>query len=188
MKLTASTAATYAAMLGKMLPRGPIWDRAQGALGALMTALGAELNAVHARLVDLMEEAYPDTANELLADWLRVWALPGPCATMPTTTAGKRELLAGKVAAQGGQSRDYYIGVIRAVLGDLTATVTIVERPYGDVLRAWSGRAWDTVGGRGGAHYWRVILPIGTSATQIDAVTCILNAYKPAHTVVEVTT
>ena len=186
MKLSASTAATYAAMLGKLLPRGPIWDGAQAALGGLLTALGAELNEVHGRLVDLMEEAFPNTADEMLADWLRVWALPGPCSTMPTTDAGKRELLAGKVAAQGGQSRAYYIGIVRAILGDLEATVTITERPYGNVFRAWSGRAWDSVGGRGLAHYWRVTLPSGTTPSQVDAVDCVLQAYKPAHTVLEV--
>ena len=186
MKLTASTAATYAAMLGKLLPRGPIWDGAQAALGALMTALGAELNEVHARLVQVMEEAYPNTADETLSDWLRVWGLPGPCSTMPATDDGKRELLAGKVAAQGGQSRAYYIGIVRAILGDLAAEVTITERPYGAVFRAWSGRAWDPVNGTGLAHHWRVTLPSGTTPSQVDAVDCVLQAYKPAHTVLEV--
>jgi len=182
-KLTASTAATYAAMLGKLLPRGPIWDGAQAALGALLTALGAELNEVHARLVQVMEEAYPNTADETLSDWLRVWGLPGPCSTMPATDDGKRELLAGKVAAQGGQSRAYYIGIVRAILGDLEAVVTITERPYGTTLYAWSGSAWDTLGYTGGAHFWRVTLPSGVTDTQLDAIDCVLQAFKPAHTV-----
>lgn len=186
MRLSASTAATYAAMLGKLLPRGPIWSAGQAALGALLTAFGAELNAVHARLVDLMEEAFPNTADELLADWLRVWGLPGPCSTMPATDAAKRELLAGKVAAQGGQSRAYFIGVVRAVLGDLTASVTIEERPNGVPFRVSINRVGDRLGGVVGLHVWIVHIPTGTSATKEDAIDCIVQAYKPAHTIVTV--
>lgn len=182
MKLTTSTAATYAAMLARLLPRGPIWDRLNAALGGILTALGTEINAVHARQVDLMEEAYPDTADELLDDWLRVWGLPAPCSTMPATDAGKRELLAGKVAAQGGQSRAYFIALGRTVLGDPLANVTVEELPEGSPFRVSENRVGDRLVGVGYVHHWVLHMPTTTSATQQDAIECLVNKYKPAQT------
>lgn len=186
MKLTTSTAATYAAMLARLLPRGPIWDRLNTGLGGILTALGAELNEVHARMVDVMDEVYPATADELLDDWLRVWGLPAPCSTMPATADGKRELLAGKVAAQGGQSRAYFIALGRAVLGDLTADVTVEELPGGEPFRVSVSRVGDRLVGVGSVHHWILHMPSYTTDSQMDAIDCLVQKFKPAQTVATV--
>ena len=187
----------YWNMLFELLPRGPIWARSDdrdsinhfssfSALEAFLYAVAEELRLVHNRLVDLLAESDPRTADELLPEWLTTWGLPDPGLTMPATDDGKRALLAGKVAAQGGQSRDYFIRVARTVLGDTQDDVTIVERPWGSVFRAWTGHAWDRVNGIETAHHWWVYLPATATEAQADAIEALFEAFKPAHTVVTV--
>jgi uncharacterized protein YmfQ (DUF2313 family) len=174
---TLADATPYRRMLAKLLPRGPIWDLvSQAGLLALVDGLAAELKRVHNRLVDARAEADPRTTDELLDEWLTAWDVDG------TTNAD----LVAKVTATGGQSRAYFIRVVRAILGDEDAEVTITERPYGRTFRAWSGKAWDPVNGTPAEFYWRVTVPYGTDADTVDIIEAALERTKPAHTIVEV--
>lgn len=155
-----------------------------GVISAILKALGAEFAALHDRTRAAHEESDPRTTTEILAQWEKVYGLP-LCAEAPTTIEGRRAALAGRVAAVGGQSREYFIGLIRTVLGDPGAAVTIIEAPYGRPFYAWLGHAWDPLGAPGAMFVWRVILPSGTDPELAHLVGCLLNKYKPAHTRLE---
>lgn len=171
-------------MVAALLPRGPIWQMRNADVAGMTAGLGDESRRFHNRMVDLMSEAYPATAEEIIAEWESTYGLP-ICADAPTDLASRQAAVAGAYAAQGGQDRAYFIEMIRAVLGDPAAAVTITERPYGRPFRAWASSAWDAATGVAAMHYWRVTLPSGTSPALAHVVGCLLDRYKPAHTVLE---
>lgn len=172
------------AILADLLPRGPVWDRRQGFLGALLAGLNEGMLELYNRIIDLIDESDPRTTSELLGAWLTAFGLPEHGQALPATEEGQRALLVGKVTAQGGQSRDYFIQVVRTILDDDAAVVTITERPYGPVFAAWTGSAWDDVVGTPLMHHWWVTVPIADTDPKWDAIEIVLNAAKPAHTVV----
>lgn len=184
-----SNSTTYGDMVAEVLPRGPIWDPSNPGVGGMAGGLGVEAVRFHRRLCDLMLEAYPATADELLAEWEEVFGLP--LCTEPDTDDGRRVALAGRVAAQGGQSRAYYIDLAWSVLEadgefsrvDDPSGVWIEEEPYGSPFEAWGGSAWDLLGGSGARHYWTMHLPSAVGATKRAIIECLLCKYKPAHTV-----
>lgn len=171
-------------LLAGLLPRGPAWDPRQPFLSAMLDGLNEVILEVYNRVVTLLRESDPRTTSELLAEWLAAFGLPEAGETLPATEDGQRALLVGKVTAQGGQSRDYFIQVIRTILDDDAAVVTITERPYGGVTAAWVSDAWDDVVGIPLQFHWWVEVPVGPSDPQWEAIERILALTKPAHTVV----
>jgi len=171
-------------LLAGLLPRGPAWDSRQPFLAELLEALDTALMEAYNRIVDMLKEADPRLATQTLAAWLTAWGLPATGESLPVTTEGQRALLVGKVTAQGGQSREYYLQVVRTILDDDAAVVTITERPYGAVFAAWVSDAWDLVVGVPLMHHWWVSVPIGPASPKWAAIESILDLTRPAHTVV----
>lgn len=179
----------YRGMVSALWPRGPIWDQAQPGVGGLTDGLALEATRFHNRLVALMREAFPATADELLAEWEEVFGLP--LCTAPTTDDGRRLALAGRVAARGGQSRAYYIDLAWRVLeadGELVRAddpegVWIEERPFGAPFVAWGSNAWEFGSPTGSVFYWILHLPAGASEEKTQIIECLLCRFKPAHTV-----
>ena len=175
--------------LQMLLPPGPIWDvRTQPTLGALVSWMATEPKTAHNRFVDLVLEADPRTADELLEEWIEAWGLPSTCGDMPTDADAKRAMLAAKVAAQGGQSRAYYIAIAYAALDQSYREsglewVTIEERPYGVPFRVSVSRVGDRLNGEGAMHYWVLHLPAAESGTPTaEVLECLVSHWKPAHT------
>lgn len=178
---TLANAQPYRRMLGKLLPRGPLWDLvSQSALLALVDGLAEELKRIHNRLVDLRAEADPRTASELLDEWCAAWGV---------TEIDNASLLA-QVTATGGQSIAYFERLAYTIqlappdYAPLLPWVTIEERPYGRTFRAWSGKAWEPANGTPAEFYWVMHLPTVLPPAQSTAIEAIVQRYKPAHTIV----
>lgn len=188
----ALTAADYLAQLQALLPHGPAWPRdAQHAFTRLLLGSADALSAAGVRAELLIDEADPNTANELLADWERVAGLPDACVTAlgeVQTTAQRRAALIARLTAQGGQTPAYYVAVAEL----LGYTVTLVEyREHSvdsDVDTGITGPEW--------AHAWALDTPDGqlidftVDDTVDDPFTsggnalleCVMTRIKPAHT------
>lgn len=135
-----------------------------------------------------------DADNNALDDWEREFGLPDECLAGQALTTDRRKLLLRmRVAAKGGQSREFFI-CLAATLG---YTITIKEyspfrcgqarcgkekigSPINEVI--WevsvqsSGITWLRAGqGRVGKD------PLGGYGRKLD-LECLLNKYKPAHT------
>lgn len=188
------SAESYRAHLQALLPPGMAFPRAPGAmLSKLLDALAAEFARVDARGWQLIDEADPRSALELLGDWERVCGLPDACtAELATTLQERRAAVVDRLTAVGGASKDYFIALAEA----MGYAIEIDEyRPFvaglsrcGDVLK----------GGHSVRHQWRVrvtgpryvhfragVSQAGDRLGKIvraEDLECKLKRFKPAHT------
>lgn len=185
--------AAYRDQLISLQPPGAAWTtEPDSTRWNMLTALAVEFARIDMRAAELREEADPRNTAELLPDWERVAGLPDPCAGQAQTLAERRQRLVSKLAARGGQSRAYFVGVA-ARLG---YTVTIEEfRPFtctsacDDALNP-AAIGWPFV--------WRVRAPAETvrpftagsscdepiNAWGNQILECVIGRLKPAHTTV----
>lgn len=185
MALTTAQPEDYSGQLSQLMPTGPAWSDKD----SLLAAFADGLSRIHNRSLDLIENSDVRTANELFSDWERVTGLPGPCVSADQSTGQRRAALVGKIVELGGQSPAYFIGLAAA----LGYTITITEYHEftvdDDVDAALWGPDW--------VFAWMVTAPLYliTELTVDDTVAdalaawgdavleCVLNQYKPTHTI-----
>lgn len=200
-QLKPATAQDYAGQLAALLPQGAAWPRnQQSALGRLLAAFAEELARVDGRSVALFDEASPDTALELLADWEQFLGLPDSCTPASNTTRERQRSAIRKLASLGGQSRTYFIS-LAALLGYVIEIEEFAPARIGM-------RVGDRLNGEAWGHAWRVrmISPedgfsdkslVNSSVFRMgsrmgerlrsfsnSALECIIRRAAPAHTVV----
>ena len=184
----------YVSFLRSLLPRGRAWSATPGGtLENLLTAMAEELVRIDVRASrDLLNELDPRTTNELLSDWERVCGLPDPCLGTTGTLSDRRSNIVSKLTSRGGQSRAYFIAVAAAI----GFTITISEfHPFqvgrsvvgdaltnGDWVFAWQVNTESDTIDLFRVGYSAVGDPLSTS--RADALECVINRLKPAHTVV----
>jgi uncharacterized protein YmfQ (DUF2313 family) len=117
------SAEAYARMLKSLLPPG-IWRTdADGNLGKLLLACGDELARISGRAADLVEEADPRTADELLPDFERLLDL----SSDGTTAERRARVVAHLVLRQGYRPQDFR-EVLAPLLGLDPDDVVVIER------------------------------------------------------------
>ena len=143
----------YAGMLQVLMPPGGAW---RGPVTAeLIDVVAGELARVDARLEALLEEADPRRALELLDDWERDLALPGPCAAPAETLRLRREQAHQALTGRGGQSRAWFV----ALAARLGYAITIEElAPF----RVGVSSVADPLYGEDWTWVWRVRAPAET--------------------------
>jgi uncharacterized protein YmfQ (DUF2313 family) len=157
------TADDYAKVLADLLPPGIVWPREPDTdLQRTLAGLAVEFARVHDRDCDLLAEAYPPTSTETITDWERICGLPDECTGPLDTLQERREAVMNKLAARGGQSRQYFIDGALA----LGFVITITEfRPMlanqaraGDACWHQSNGRSDTLQSRSNDWWfvWRV--------------------------------
>lgn len=160
----------YREQLRAHLPPGPALDDAgEGKLTDLMDGLAAEFQRIDARGGDLLDEADPRTADEMLADWERLTGL----VAGDQTDAARRNAVVAKLTSNSAPSRAFLIQQA-ATLG---YTVTIVERH----ARRYRALLGDLYGGIAWQFVWEVHVADVAAAPDLEA---LLKSYAPAHTVV----
>lgn len=187
-----STAADYLAQLQALTPTGgafPTDDAANWTL--LLTALALTYARIDASAVNLLNEIYPDTTEELLPNWERIAGLPNACTPLGTTIAARRQALIATLTSQGGQSKAYFI----ALALSLGYTITIDEffpfqtglSSVGSYLANASAEAYWVVNA---PAMTEVFFKAGVSAAGEalasfgnSLLECVFNLYKPAHSV-----
>jgi uncharacterized protein YmfQ (DUF2313 family) len=118
----------HADLLKLLLP--PLaYDKSGIALSAEILAEGVRLDAFESFAEALLVETDPRTTEILLADWERVYGLPGACSGAGTTIEERRAYLMAKVAETGGLTKSYFLN-LAAALGYVDTTITTF-RPIG---------------------------------------------------------
>ena len=186
----AHTSQDYLAGLQGLLPKGKAWPRgAEATLTKLLAAWAQELARVDGRGDDLVNEADPAKAFEMLPDWERVCGLPDACSDYEDTLAQRRESVAAKLAAWGGQSPAHFVALAAAH----GYSVCLEEcRPF-TTMSACDQPIYDN----DWAHTWRVRAPaetvryFTTQSTCAEPLAywgnqkleCVLRQAAPAHTI-----
>ena len=146
----------YLAQCLALLPRGLAWTQQLGSnLSWLLQAWSDEFSRVDDRCNDLVNEADPRTAYELLPDWERVAGLPDPCAIGTNTTLQERRMaLVSKLTSIVDQSRASYI----ALAETMGYSIQIVE--YQPFMCGLSQCGVSQLMSLGALirHYWTVVI------------------------------
>lgn len=181
----------YTQAHAQFLPRGLAWPTSRGSvLGKLFAAFSRLYVAVHAALILLAKELDPRSSVLLLSDWEKFAGLPDECSLVQATESERRAAVMAKIAATGGSSADYFIGIAEA-LGYAGSTVT--EFPVARFGRARFGARHHSIGWR---HVWQLNLQAqgSTPARFMDrfgtrykqsgntVLECRIVKLKPAHT------
>lgn len=186
------SAADFLQALQALMPRGRAWPRDSD---AVQTQVLAGLTEVYERQTNrsnqLLVDAFPVSAYELLPEWEETLGLPDPCSGPAPTVAARRAQVVARLTAQGGQSVAYFIAFALA----LGYVITITEY---SPARAGTLVAGAPLCGTDWAHAWKVTSPTFTIhhaqagsmaageplAYWGDAVlTCEFSEIKPAHSV-----
>lgn len=181
------TRADYLSQLQALLPQGVAWTREQGAaLTRLLDVFAEEFARTDESAMQLLREADPRSAYDLLADWEVIAGI----AINTGSIEQRRANLVSKLTSRGGQSRAYFIalaekfgypGVTITEYHQMTCTSVCTDALYSLVdLFVWTLN----IPGGGGVFAATCRSPcnaaLGSSGnSRLEAA---INAYKPAHT------
>jgi uncharacterized protein YmfQ (DUF2313 family) len=112
-----------ARMLRHLLPPSKLWRRdSDGVLSRVLLACGDELERVHGRVADLIEESDPRTAVQLLPDWERALGLIAD----GTLDERRARVVARLIARQRFRPADFQL-VLAPLLGQAVDDVVVIE-------------------------------------------------------------
>lgn len=177
-----------------LLPPGRVWPKEPDSMqsqvcGALAPTF--ERNAADA--VNLIADAFPATAIDLIPEWQLSLGLPDPCAGAAPTLVQQRQQIVARLTDSGGQSAPYFIH-LASLLG-YTITITN-DAPF----RCGQSSCGQHLGGNDWFFLWTVHAPefttepflVGQSAagdplgsTGNAVLQCELQERQPAHTVLQ---
>ena len=188
----AVSAQGWLAALQAMLPPGRAFTREPDALlTKLLGALAAMLLAVQIKLENLLLQADPRMATDMLPDWERLLGLPDSCAPAGQQLADRQRAAYQRLVEQGGQSRAYFIGIAE-LLGESGVGITEFKR------FTCASQCDYALNGEADLFAWRVDIPHpalnarfmnctspSNAALQMytpSVIECAFSRRKPAHT------
>jgi uncharacterized protein YmfQ (DUF2313 family)/photosystem II stability/assembly factor-like uncharacterized protein len=105
----------YVQALIQLSPTGDLWTIESGSvLHNLYTALAVELERIDTRVLELLDEADPQTTTELIDEWEEMCGLPTACVT-PTILGERRAAIVARLRGSLGQSPSAYQQIAEAV-------------------------------------------------------------------------
>ncbi|AQS88279.1 bacteriophage tail protein [Neoasaia chiangmaiensis NBRC 101099] len=190
--ITFSAEAFRQALL-RLLPSGAIWSRDPDALPSRLAGVwGRTFFRNGARAANLLTDAFPATAVELLPEWEASLGLPDPCAGTDPTIASRQRQVVTRLTDSGGSSIAYFTAFAASLGYDITITefvparvdIMTVEEPLYDESWAY---AWQVNAPASVVSYFEVdqsyveepLASWGSSALE-----CELRARVPAHTII----
>lgn len=186
----------YSKMFLSLFPRGRAWSReADSVLNSLADAHAEELVRIDERSADLLKERDVRKTLELLDDYERDLGLPDECTEEAGTIQMRRLVAYAKYISEGGLNKQTYIDLA----DDIGFEITIDE-----FTPCWSGIACsgDPIGDQSNIFYWQINVYVtpeswvyftsGASVCGDQLIyvagtaefLCVLNKYKPAHTII----
>lgn len=185
----------YLHLLQSLLPKGFAWNRNKNSkMSEFLLGQADELSRVDGRSDDLLDERDTRRSSELLIDHEIDLGLPDDCSSSTQTITERRREAHSKLITLGQQNPAYFIELAAAY----GWVITITEyRPF------WCGvgEAGSSCGEQEAIFYWKVTIEWGggdiiyfvagssevgdplSFIPETTALICMLNKYKPAHTI-----
>lgn len=182
----------YSSVIHKLLPSGKAWNKEENSnLDKLVQGISEEFVRIDKRGNELIVELDPTRSTELLPNWETLLGLPDASFGEPDSAQERRNLVVLKLSLRGGQSRQYFIDLIKKLGFD----IEIQEfHPFraggssaGDALNQddnWR-HTWGVKMLQAAVFYFRAgESSAGDSLASYrnSVVTGIINKLKPAHT------
>lgn len=191
----AFTSEDYLGALQSLMPRGRVWSRdSDGTQSKFLLALAQVYERSDSRARQLLVDAFPQTAIELLLEWELSLGLPDSCGGSPGTISERQARLVVKLQEPGGMSKAYFLN-LATVLGYLDTVITesgpstcemTCESPVGDDEK-WRFVWYVNLPHQGDNHtFFRADSRIDSRVDSyaFGALECQLMRLKPAHTYV----
>lgn len=183
------------ASLKALLPKGRIWQADEGSvLYQLLYAIAVEITRVETRVLDLLNEADPNTTYELIEEWEKMLGLPDDCTGTPVSLEQRRQLIIAKLTQRQSLTKQYFIDLANSLGYEITVDDFEEFSPF----RAGISRAGERLFSLGWVYVFALNLPLdnyipfraGTHSAGErlvefgdDVLECLVNENKPAHTV-----
>ncbi|WP_429497008.1 YmfQ family protein [Robbsia andropogonis] len=189
-------ASDFAGAIKALMPRGLAWPRDPAAVMARVIAGLAPTFARHTQANNnLLVDAFPSTAVQLLPEWETTLGLPDPCAGEAPTLQGRQLQVVARLTNSGGQSIPYFIAYAKALGYEVTATEFA---PF----RVNQSSVGDAVFSADWAYTWTINAPLESySLFRVNqssvgealaswgnsVLECELSTIAPAHTILHFT-
>lgn len=203
----------YKRLLPNLLPRGKLWQpKEQPIFKQLLDSFAVELCRVEERAKDLLREADPRQALELLEDYERLLGLPDECSPEGPSLQDRRDQILRSLTNVGGLSKEFYefIGLQLGFVITVENRVNFIvgRGTVGQPLTNYFNRTFvvgDTVGMQLKEIGWRYYFNVEMPATAADIfvvgdtvgnplvlfsnplIECTMRKLKPAHSAVTFT-
>lgn len=168
----------YTNALLNLLPSGPAWSRETDSVRyRLVSALAEAYRGSDSAARELLAGAFPATVDALTEEWYESLGLYSDCGVRPPQDQSEAVcFIMGKLLATGGQSREYFVALAKAM--GFRVTVEEFRTPLcgfsscgSAVLNA--GRFWS----------WLVTVEeTGEERTTLTYLKCLFRKFAPAHT------
>jgi len=184
-------AADYTFAMQSMLPRGRVWPRDPGAVITQVLAGLALTWLRHSQAgLDLLTDAFPASAYQLLPEWEETLGLPDLCTLGEELQVSQRQqMVVAKLTNSGGQSIPYYVAFAKA-LGYLITITEFSPSTFGEPFGS-------PFGGDNWAYTWQVNAPtflinylnfggsfgLPFASWGSNVLQCELRKVAPAHTI-----
>lgn len=175
--IVSASANEYRQQLLQLQPSGAFWPVNTGSVWLdLLYAFSLCFNRVDVNAVNFLGEAFPDTTDQLLPNWMAVCGLPDSCSIPGESTTQERFDVLAKLAGRGGQSAPYY----QLVLSSYSySSVVQNAAPYPVGLFVVGMTLFTTIW----PFYW-LINVTGVPSDIQSLIECRINQIAPAHTTV----
>lgn len=180
-----------------LLPRGRAWPKdAASAQVRALSFIGPTFARLSERAEQLLVDAFPSTAVELLATWEALLGLPDPCAGPATAIAERQAQVVARLIGTGGQAMQFLIDF--AALFGYTVTITEQAPADGTLTQFVAGNAAGVrlVTDTGNAIFTYIVnAPLVSSSHFVagshageplaywgnTVLECVMDEVKPAH-------
>ncbi len=190
----------YRNLIRKLFPTGKAWNNksvSSAVLYKLIQSLASEPCRIEARVDDLLKEVDPNTTFELLEDWERLLGLPDECDhnADEMTLQERRQRVIQVLTTRGGQNEAFY----KQLASNFGFDIDVIEVQDQPPFRAGISRAGDKLTNGDWRYAFIVKVPssslikfrasLSRAGDPLQVVTnqtieCLLNKYKPAHSIV----
>jgi len=166
------TALAYARMMSALLPPGRLWRLVDSTLSNVLTACGDELARVDARVADLLDEADPTTAVEMLPEYESELDLEAAA----TIDERRARIISRLIARQRYRPVDFQ-AALAPLLDQLPEDVVVIENSHAFAVSVDDER-----------EIYRFFIyrdpaePGLTGAYFVDSAQDLVDAIKPSHT------
>lgn len=176
-----------------LLPRGRVWPKEPDSMQAQVCgALAPTFQRNLQDAVNLIADAFPATAVDLIPEWQLSLGLPDPCAGPAPTIVQQRQQIVARLTDSGGQSSPYFVNLAE----QLGYNITIInDAPF----RCGQSTCGQHVGNVDWFFNWTVQTPnyiaqpflsgqstagdpLGTSGTTV--LVCEFQERQPAHSLI----